>query len=84
LHLFREFNDGRADDSNSDADFTNAILQLRSGILTKPKFADGVAIVQTFITPVGGEFTQFGADTFTDVVGHSKDLSLKINFYDEA
>jgi hypothetical protein len=84
LHIFHEFNDGRTDGSNSDTDFNDAIFQLRSKFLSKRKFVSGRVQTDAGITPPGTEFTQFGNDTFTDVTGHFKDLTLKVNYYDEA
>lgn len=82
VHLFHEFVDGRADNSNSDTDFTDLLIRLRTAFLNQTEFAVAgwIGVVQEF-TPA--EFTQFGPDTFTDAVGHFKDFNLVINVYDE-
>lgn len=85
LHLFHEFNDGRDDGSNSDKDFTDLLFLLRSKMLNTRYFASRKAVADWSINPEDGtEFTQFGGDTFTDLVGHFKDLTLKVRYYDEA
>jgi hypothetical protein len=82
FHLFHEFNDGRVDESNSDTDFTDLILQLRTKYLDKREFVSGTVVSESGLTPPDGtEFTQFGADTFTDIVGHFKDLTFKAKYY---
>lgn len=86
LHIFHEFADSReSDDSNSDKDFTQLLLTLRSKFLSKRTFVGGRAVSQDSLTPPEAtEFTQFGGDTFTDIVGHYKDLTLKVNYYDQS
>lgn len=85
LHIFHEFSDNRADGSNSDKDFTNYLFLLRSKMLNTRYFQSRKAVADWSVMPEDAtEFTQFGGDTFTDVVGHYKDLVLKILYYDEA
>lgn len=81
LHLFHEFADERPDGSNSDRDFTDLQLRLRTHYLDEREFTiPGWEIqLQPLQFP---EFTQFGNDTFTDVKGYYKDLTLIANFYD--
>lgn len=82
LHIFHEFVDLRADGSNSDTDFTNALIQLRAYGLNKRSFTIGLTrgIVETEAM-LQAEFAQFGNDTFTDCVGHSVDIEWKVYFY---
>lgn len=81
LHLFHEFADLRSDNSNSDKDFTELLLLLRTFFLGEQEFTITGWEIQTQPL-IFSEFTQFGNDTFTDVRGHWKDLTLKANFYD--
>lgn len=85
LHMFHEFVDQRPDGGNSDRSFTDLVLQLRSKILNAPTFLSGRAVVEKRLTePDETEFRQFGADTFTDVVGHFQDLQMRVKVYDSA
>lgn len=85
LHIFHEFADELPGGSNSDKDFNQVIFALRDRFLSKRRFASGLALTDAGITPIDGtDFSQFGADPFTEIVGHSKDLLLKVNYYDEA
>jgi hypothetical protein len=82
LHLFHEFADIRSDDTNSDTDFTELLLLLRSFFLSKRDYVLTNFDVQTDpIKPA--DFTQFGNDTFTDTIGHFKNLTLVTGFYDK-
>lgn len=82
LHLFHEFADDRSDDTNSDTDFTELLLLLRSFFLDKRDYSLTNWNVETDpIKPA--DFTQFGNDTFTDVVGHFKNMTLITGFYDK-
>lgn len=86
LHAFHQFVDERSDESNSDQDFTALILRLRDKVLNAPKFTlpSGWKVELEPITPPEGtEFTQFGPDTFTDIVGHFKDIPVKATFYEQ-
>lgn len=81
LHLFHEFADLRDDESNSDKDFTDLLLRLRSHFLDEREF--NISGWEIQLQPLQfPEFTQFGNDTFTDVVGHFKDATLIAHFYD--
>ncbi len=83
LHLFDQFADERSDDTNSDFDFTALLLGLRSRFLgTREYLITNWEVEVLPITPTGGEFTQFGNDTFTDCLGHFKNLTLVAKFYD--
>jgi hypothetical protein len=81
LHAFHEFQDEIAGGGNSDYDFTDFLLQMRAFFLDRQAF--GISGWRVETTPLTfPEFTQFGNDNFTDVVGHFKDLTLKAYFYD--
>lgn len=75
LHLFKQFVDDRTDGTNSDLDFTTAILAIRDRILRTDSFAGGVDPILTM-----PEFAQFGNDSLTDCKGHSADLVLTIDY----
>lgn len=81
LHTFHEFVDDRGSGSNSDKDFNDLLFRLRTFYLDRREFqASGWRVVTDPLT--FPEFTQFGNDNFTDVLGHFKDITLKAYFYD--
>jgi hypothetical protein len=80
LHLFHEFFDG-TDDSNSQDDFIDAILQLRTAFLDTRNWTAGLYNLNGDPI-VANEFARFGNDTFTDCTGHFIDLLLTVRFYD--
>lgn len=82
FHLFHQFVDERSDDSNSDRDFTNLLIRLRRLFLNSRDFI-GRRGVSDDAALTADEFTQFGPDTFTDVNGHFKDLTITIRVYDD-
>lgn len=84
LHLFHQFADGRPDGSNSDRDFTDTLLRLRALFLSRQEYNSGSGLsrgVAQIDALTAAEFTQFGNDGLIDCVGHSKDLTLKLNYY---
>lgn len=81
FHCFHQFADSRSDGSNSDRDFTNLLLRLRSMFLSERSFVTGTGWIVETQPLTGSEFKQFGNDTFTDVLGHYKDLTLEARFY---
>lgn len=74
IHLFLEFADERSDGSNSDDDFTGAILDLRNEFLLNSNIGDygkGEPLTNDV-------FAQFGNDTLSDAEGHFIDLRLDV------
>lgn len=84
LHIFHQFADDRSDDTNSDTDFTDLLFRLRTFFLDEREFLVNGAWTVQMQPLVPAELTQFGNDTFTDCVGHFKDATLKVEFYDYA
>jgi len=84
LHFFYQFADARDDSTNSTYDFDGLLISLRSFFLDKREYeiTNWIVAVQP-ITPPGSEFTQFGNDTFTDIIGHFKNINLVAQFYDK-
>lgn len=81
VHLFHEFWNVD-DDSNSELDFTEAVLLLRDKLLEVRSFdAGNFTITSEPVTSPGN--AQFGNDGFTDATGHFIDFNLECSFYDD-
>lgn len=80
IHLFQEFWEVD-DDSNSELDFTSAVLLLRDKLLETREFAAGNFLITSEPATFPG-VAQFGNDGFTDATGHFIDLNLECSFYD--
>jgi hypothetical protein len=82
IHVFFEFIDERSDGSNSDEDFTAAILDLRDKFLLTERFGivnDTTGRKRGSRDPLTQDtFAQFGFDTLTDCEGHFVDLRLNV------